>query len=463
VDTSSAKSVLLNRICENGERPLVRCDGVSIGYRQIVEKMQAWQSQLQALQVRPGQVVSVAGRFSADSIALLLALFESRCIVVPFDDESSEDIAQRQVIAYVEHGFTRHDTQSFGHQTLACRSAHPYLEQLRSAGDAGLILFTSGSTGHSKAALHAWSPLLERYAAQPKRKPARTMVFLKFDHIGGINTLLATVMNGGCIVAVHDRSPEAVCRLIAQEHVDVLPTTPSFLNMLLLSRAWERFDLSSLKLITYGTEPMPASTLHALQRRFPGVKLKQTYGLTELGIFPTRSREDGSTFMQIREGDVQTRIVGEVLHIKCATAMLGYLNAPSPFDADGWYDTGDRVNVEDGFIRVLGRASEMINVGGEKVFPSEIESVLLEMDNVADVAVSGKHSPVTGQLVMATFKLKQPEALNDLRVRVSQYCKDRLEAYKIPRHVVISDAELISSRLKKARVSGPAATGGSER
>lgn len=453
----SAKSLLLQRICEHGEAPFVRIDGGGIGYRQLLEQMQAWRLRLRALQVLPGQVVSVAGRFSADAIALLFALFENRCIVVPFDDESSEDVSERQVIACVEHGFTRNDAQTFTYKALACSSTHPYLEQLRSAGDAGLILFTSGSTGHSKAALHAWPRLLDRYAAQPNRQPARTMVFLKFDHIGGINTLLATVMCGGCIVAVHDRSPEAVCRLIAQEHVDVLPTTPSFLNMLLLSRAWEHFDLSSLKLITYGTEPMPASTLYALQRRFPRVKLKQTYGLTELGIFPSRSREDGSIFMQLCEGAVQTKIVDDLLHIKCPTAMLGYLNAPTPFDEGGWYNTGDRVIVENGFIRVLGRASEVINVGGEKVFPSEIESVLLEMDNVADVVVSGRHSPVTGQLVMATFKLKQPEPLSELQLRVSQYCKERLEAYKIPRHVVISDTALISSRLKKARVSTLAA------
>ena len=92
-------------------------------------------------------------------------------------------------------------------------------------------------------------------------KPFATLVFLLLDHIGGINTLFYTLSNGGTIVLARDRSAASVCEAIEAARVELLPTSPTFLNLLLLGRAWERYDLSSLRRITYGTEVMPEHTL----------------------------------------------------------------------------------------------------------------------------------------------------------------------------------------------------------
>ena len=94
--------------------------------------------------------------------------------------------------------------------------------------------------------------------------------------------------------------------------------------------------------------------------------------------------------------------------------MLGYLNAPSPFDPDGWYNTQDAVEVDGPYIRVLGRTTELINVGGQKVYPSEVERALLELDNVREVTVWGEASPVTGQVVAARVTLVRAEDLSSL-------------------------------------------------
>src|SRR5262249_26068197 len=158
----------------------------------------------------------------------------------------------------------------------------------------------------------------------------------------------------------------------------------TFLNLLLLSEAYRCHDLSSLKLITYGTEVMPAPTLERLAAILPGVRLKQTYGLTELGILRSKSRDSGSTWVKVGGEGLETRAADGPLWVRAATAMLGYLNAPSPFDEDGWLDTGDRVEVDGDYVRILGRDSERITVGGEKVYPAEVEDVLLDMENVAD-------------------------------------------------------------------------------
>jgi acyl-CoA synthetase (AMP-forming)/AMP-acid ligase II len=133
--------------------------------------------------------------------------------------------------------------------------------------------------------------------------------------------------------------------------------------------------------------------------------------------------------------------------------MLGYLNAPSPFDEEGWMNTQDVVEVDGEYIRILGRRSEIINVGGQKVYPAEVESVLLQLPNIKDVAVVGERHPITGQIVTARINLFEPEDLTELKRRVRAFCRERLAPYKIPVKIVITDQEQHSARFKKMRKS----------
>jgi acyl-CoA synthetase (AMP-forming)/AMP-acid ligase II len=285
-------------------------------------------------------------------------------------------------------------------------------------------------------------------------RPAyRTLVFLLLDHIGGINTLAHALCHGGTIVTTRERHPDAVCAAIERHRVQLLPTTPTFLRMLLIADAIRRHDVSSLEIITYGTEPMPPTTLAAIREALPEVRFKQTYGLSELGILPTRSRESGSVWLKLGKS-FEHKIVAGVLWIRSPSAMLGYLNAPSPFDADGWFNTQDLVESDGEYIRILGRKSELINVGGEKVHPTEVENVLLQIDNVKDVTVRGVPNPVTGELVAAKITPLVAEEPDALKRRVRQFCHARLERYKIPAviDVVIDDHH--GARFKKTR--GPA-------
>ena len=85
----------------------------------------------------------------------------------------------------------------------------------------------------------------------------RSLTFLLFDHIGGFNTLMYNLSNAGCSIMTDKRDPESICEIIEKYHVETLPTSPTFINLLLLSEAYLKHDLSSLKLVTYGTEAMP--------------------------------------------------------------------------------------------------------------------------------------------------------------------------------------------------------------
>ncbi|MDQ4142589.1 MAG: fatty acid--CoA ligase family protein, partial [Actinomycetota bacterium] len=229
-------------------------------------------------------------------------------------------------------------------------------------------------------------------------------------------------------------------------------TTPTFLNLLLISEAYRRHDLSSLRRISYGTEVMPESTLRRLREVLPGVDLLQTYGLTEVGILRSKSKTPDSLYLKVGGEGFETKIVDGVLFIRARSAMLGYLNAPSPFDSEGWLNTEDAVEVEDDHIRILGRRSEIINVGGQKVYPAEVENVLLEMENVRDVEVHGEPNPIAGNIVAARITLVTPEDPSAVKKRLRAFCRDRLEPFKVPVRIEITEGDQHGARYKKRRV-----------
>jgi len=181
------------------------------------------------------------------------------------------------------------------------------------------------------------------------------------------------------------------------------------------------------------------------------VRLQQTYGLSELGILRSKSKESGSLWVKVGGEGFETKIVDGVLWIRARSAMLGYLNAPSPFDDEGWFNTQDMVEVDGDYIRILGRATDIINVGGQKVYPAEVESVLQQLPNIRDVAVLGEKNALTGQIVVARVNLHAPEPLATLRRRIRDYSRGKLAPYKIPVRIEIVDRPQFNARFKKMR------------
>lgn len=419
-------------------------------YAWLIEQVTQWQSRLDDQDVGRGQVVALTGDYSPYSVALLLALIDRHNIVVPITSVKAGEKQRFIEIAEVQAIINLDD---FGNWDVVARpdtTQHPLIQKLQRDGEPGLIVFSSGSTGESKAALHSFTRLLEKFK-KPRHKQ-RILVFLLLDHLGGINTLFYTLANGGTVVVPMQRTPEEICRSIDRHHVEVLPTSPTFLNLLLLSEAYRSFDLSSLKLITYGTEAMPESTLQRVSVTFPNVQLLQTYGLTELGVLRSKSRASDSLWMKVGGEEFETKVVNETLFIRAQSAMLGYLNAPSPLDEEGWMNTGDKVVIDGEWLRILGRESEIINVGGQKVFPAEVESVLQMMDDVDDAVVSAEPNPITGQMVTARVKLRSNESVADFRKRMRLFCKDRLSNYMIPQKVVLVEEVRYGERFKKLRL-----------
>lgn len=443
---------LIDRLGSFGESEAFVDDKQSRTFSWLTDEIRQASQALERQSVSQGAVVAIVGDYSPRTCAVLLALVHQNAIVVPLASAISSQHDKFMQIAEVQFSirFRLDDTWSVERTEHSVN--HPLLLKLRDTGAPGLVLFSSGSTGDSKAILHDLEALLEKF--RQARPPLRTLAFLLLDHIGGINTLFYILSSGATLISSTARSPEDICAVVEKHKVQLIPTSPSFLNLLLASEAHKRHDLSSLKLITYGTEVMPPETLRRLNELFPNIRFHQTYGLSELGILRSKSRDSSSLWMKVGGEGFETKIKNGTLWIRAQSAMMGYLNAPNPFDAEGWFDTGDEVESDGEYIRVLGRDSEIINVGGEKVYPAEIEGVLLGLDNVKDVLVYGEPHPLTGQVVVAEVALSQPEELLEFKSRLRQFCKLRLERFKIPAKVVLARESRVSPRFKKTRPTG---------
>jgi len=440
-------SFLLNVLLANKDADAVMTEEKIYSYSDIYSEYVNAKQLLEQNNIIAGSIVSIISDFSAKAIALLISLIEQDCILVPISPVVKEKDK------YVSISQTEFVFDLCDEYPNICKTdivpSHEMLINLKGKAP-GLILFSSGTTGEPKAALHNLCFLLGKF--NKPGKSLRTITFLLFDHIGGFNTLFHTLSNGGQLVLINSRDVDVVCKMIERYRVELLPTSPTFLNILLLNKMYEKYDLSSLKIITYGTEPMPQSTLGYLHRIFPNTLLKQTYGLSEVGIVSTKSENSDSLWIKIGGEGVETKIIDDILYIRTKSAMLGYLNAPNPFDDDGWLNTNDKVELrEDGYMKILGRITDIINVGGEKVYPTEVEGMLLKCNGVRDVHVFGEKNPLTGNIVVAEISVSAENNNKDFVKELRNFCVGNLERFKIPTKFILVEHELYSERFKRKR------------
>ena len=398
---------LIERFAEAGAQPAIIHNDAVVGYDDLTARITYWENRLRERGVAPGDVVAVVGDYGPNTIALTLALSSLKSVIVPLSAAlQTQKIEEFCATAGVSHIF-RFDplTDELLEHALSPHSKrHALIDKLQNVGSAGLILFSSGSTGPSKAALVDFDKILEKF--QVRKKLLRTAGFLLFDHIGGINTLLYVLSNLGTYVTLSDRSPASVLACIEKHRIELLPTSPTFIKLILISEAYKDYDLSSLQLVTYGTEPMAQPILEKFAELMPNVRLQQTYGLTEVGILRSKSRGNNSLWVKIGGEGYQWRVVDGILQIRSSATMLGYLNAEAPITGDGWFITGDEVEVDGEFLRILGRRSELINVGGLKVYPAEVEGVIEMVPFVESVTVRGEPNAILGNVVSARIKLR---------------------------------------------------------
>jgi long-chain acyl-CoA synthetase len=424
----------LREIWDGIKNPVLIFDDKSIYFEDIEKQDTNWLNS-----IKPGDVVAIIGDFSVSSISTLIKVIDLGAIVVPLTNLNFSDHEYFFNVTGVNK-IIRDNTIEFREVI----NVNPLIEELREAGLAGIVFFSSGSTGRPKAVLHRIDFFMRRF--NYKRHAFRTLSFLLFDHIGGINTLFHTLFNKGTVVVPKERTVGHILEVLNRHLVELLPTTPTFLRLLLISGVIPNEFPESIRLITYGTERMDQGTLDALCNLLPNVDFRQTYGLSELGILRVKSKSRNSLYMKIGGEGVETKIVDDILYIRSQTAMLGYLNSDNPFDQDGWYKTNDIVIKDGDYITITGRANDVINVGGVKFLPLEVERAALSFQGVLFAKAYSRFNPITGQHVELKIQLENP--YDNITHEIRKFLEQILPKHMIPQRIII-EKNLISHRLKR--------------
>ncbi len=421
-------------------------------YEELFALVDEFSALLTKSMVPKGAVIGLFGVPSADFLAAFIALARYEAVIVPIEKAEEKQLENRiqQASASWLLSITDEFEVKLNSTSLSPKSLSAY-EALN--GEAGLVLFSSGTVGQPKAILHALRKLLNGYL-ESKPKPRNWLLLLLLDHIGGLHTWFSCLAQQACLVIPEHRTPESVARSIEQFQVALLPATPSFLALMLSQEIPKHYSLESLRLITFGTEPMNPALFSAVKKAFPNVRFLQTFGTSETGILKTDFSRDGSLALNIRDAGTAWRIVDGELQLRSPRLSLGYMgHENSRFLEDGWYKTGDMAEVDQlGQIKILGRQASVINVGGLKLMPSEVETVLYQYPGVIYCKVEAEPNMLTGQIVVASLALENQAENPEWKQEIRQFCLSKLEKYKVPvKWRLIHSLPEISNRLKSIK------------
>lgn len=350
---------LVGKLSSFGDSPAFHSAEGAVSFREVAERYSAMRG---GAELSPGSVVLLRGEHSPDSAGALLALASLGAIVVPMlegqDPIELSAATGASILATTKDG-TLHLCP------LSSTKDFALVEKLRERGVPGLVVFTSGSTGEPKAVLHDLDVLLENFL---DKKPSGKKIasFNRFDKIAGLFMLFTSLSSGSCLVMLRSRQPHAVAAAIEEFGIQILPSSPSFLSLFLLSGAWRKHDLSRLELINYGSEPMTEFTLKGLREALPHVAFRQVFGTSELGLVKTKSESSDSLWLAPNDERVKFRVRDGKLEIQAPFSMLGYLGIENGQDRteDGWMETGDHAEARGDWIRIFGRQAEVMKVGG---------------------------------------------------------------------------------------------------
>ena len=319
------------------------------------------------------------------------------------------------------------------------------------------MCFTSGTTGDPKCALHSFNTTL--YPVEllnHDMEVTEREVFLAFLPLGlnwGYFTLLQSILAGGTLVLMERFSPRAALELIQNERVSYIPTAPAGLVGLLNAPDAETYDVSSLRVVITGGASAAVETIREYQKRMKG-HLIELYGMLEAGFQTyTRFTDDPQKVngtigrpvhaMELRmvdaEGnDVPVGEIGELMS-RGPSIHLGYHNNPNAnaiaFNDEGWFRTGDlgRVVDADGNVQITGRSKEIINRGGKKFFPREVEEILYTHPAVMHAAMIGMPDARLGERNCLCV-VPKGDAVPTLDEFIA-FLRDQVADYKLPESV----------------------------
>ena len=302
------------------------------------------------------------------------------------------------------------------------------------------ILLTSGTTGRPKLVVHTLLGLaggLDRSVAPTAKTLWST--FYDIRRYGGLQILLRALLTGTSLVL--SSAQESTVDFLARagsHRVTHISGTPSHWRKALMTPAARKIDPEYVRL---SGEISDQAILNHLRSMYPAARMAHAFATTEAGLaFEVNDGLAGFPASSIQSTpSIEMKVEDGSLRIRSARTAKHYLGTPPMVlkDADGFVDTGDLIDLHDGRYHFVGRRDGVINVGGLKVYPEEVEAVINRHPAVQVSLVQTKKNPITGALVVADVVLKAaPEPVNGDVRRLQQdillLCRDALSSYKVP-------------------------------
>jgi malonyl-CoA/methylmalonyl-CoA synthetase len=436
-------------VLTDGRDPAGAADGA-----RLTERTAHFATVLASRGVAKGTRVVWCARGTLDSVEALLAILRAGATLVPINPAASpaeiahivEDAEPTVIVTDLADAAAAFGSSvpilSVEELAGSPATGAPFAEPVLSPGDDALIVYTSGTTGRPKGAVHTHASVLAGIAAlhaawgwQPED---RLILTLPLFHVHGLVAGLFGSLTAGATASIFDRFDEASVLSAADTHTMFFGVPTMYHRLAATGRAGE---LGVLRLCVSGSAPLSADLWHQLADE--GVVVLERYGMTEtlltLSNPLTGERRPGSVGRPlpgveavIDEPDDEG--VGE-LYVRGPTLCRGYWRRSEDTTPGGWFVTGDLVSVaEDGYVTIRGRSTDMIITGGHNVYPAEVEAVLARHPGVREVAVVGVPSAEWGETVEA-FVVGDPDlsSLDDMATT-------ELAAFKRPRQVHIVEA-----------------------
>ena len=336
--------------------------------------------------------------------------------------------------------------------------------------DVTILMYTAGTTGLPKGVPLQHKSftvyMLENVTPVDPDIEETNLLTMPLYHVAGIQAMLAATYGGRAIALMRQFDTDEWLQTVQKEKANRAMLVPTMLKRIVDHPDFKKFDLSSIKVITYGAAPMPFEVIKKAIELFPGVNFINAFGQTEtastitaLGpedhIIEGTEEEKEKKLRRLTSSigrpmpDVEVKIIGEdgkeqppgevgEIVAQGPRIMGGYWNDPEKtaktLSKDGWLRTGDMgYKDEDGYIFLVGRGDDLIIRGGENMSPEEIENVIYTHPAVDEVAVIGVPDPEWGQEVMAVIVLKK--GAKATAEEISEHCRQNLASFKRPRYV----------------------------
>jgi fatty-acyl-CoA synthase len=404
-------------------------------------EIDAWCERLAARGIVRG---AAFGWLGLNSIAMLAALFACARLHARFVPLNWR-LAAAELRALARHaGLSAwHADAAFG----ALGGLSPEPGEPEQEDDDLLLVYTSGTTGEPKGALHTQAAMCANIDAaidaQGFDESTRTLAVLPLFHVGGLCIQVLPTLAAGGAVRLHPRFDADVW---FDDVAAWRPTTsllvPATMRALIEHPRWADADLSSLAFVNSGSQIVPRALIEAFHAR--GVPVAQVYGATETGPVTLVLRPEEAMAHVGSVGrpalGVHVRCVDGEVQVRAPNLARGYHRRPQDEAfADGWFHSGDLAVCDaQGFYEIVGRRSELIISGGENILPAEIEQLAAERPEVAECAVVGVADARWGEVPVLALVLRPGHALDELALQ--RLFDERLARFKHPRRIVVVDA-----------------------